>query len=594
MKKRNRYRWLVLLALLPCIPMRAQSLQQMIKLIEQDRDNISPAGRSANDGFGLSVAVSGDYAIVGAFQEDEDTAGTNYANAAGSAFIFVRVDTTWVLEQKLTASDRDANDNFGTSVSISGDYAIVGSPYDDHNASGGATASNAGSAYIFVRNGNHWTQQQKIVASDRAIADYFGSSVAISGNYVVVGAPSEDQDQNGANTATDAGSAYVFVRSGTIWSEQQKIDASDRATGDQFGNSVAIDGDYLVVSAYLEDEDVTGSNTLSEAGSAYIFARSGTTWSQQAKLVASDRTSGDNFGNSVAISGDYVIVGAPFQDSSATGLTALLNAGAAYIFNRSGNVWTQQQKIVSSDRALSDEFGFSVGISGDYAVMGAPFDDGESGSAYVFFRSGSTWSEEQKILSTDRSGGDRSGYAVSISGNHTLLGAPREDEDAFGGTSMGSAGSAYAFDRSGTSWSQQEKITVLDKAGGDQFGYSVAVSGDYAIVGAPYDDEDSSGGNSALSAGSAYIFYRSGGVWTFSKSCPRSTVRQTTDSEFPCPSPVIMPLSAHNLKTKMQQVPPLHPMQEVRTSMFAAAPHGISSKRLWRETDLQATTLEIL
>src|SRR5690606_23197417 len=152
---------------------------------------------------------------------------------------------------------------------------------------GSNTLSSAGSAYIYYKNTTGWTLQQKLVASDRGAGDYFGTVVAISGDYIVIGAYNEDEDASGSNTLSDAGSAYVFVRNGSTWSQQQKLVTSDRNSGDYFGSSVAISGDYIVVGARLEDEDASGSNTLSNAGSAYVFIRSGSTWSQQQKLVAS-------------------------------------------------------------------------------------------------------------------------------------------------------------------------------------------------------------------------------------------------------------------------------------------------------------------
>ena len=176
-----------------------------------------------------------------------------------------------LVPQTITNSDRAAGDEFGRSVAISGDYAIIGAYLEDEDASGDNTRADAGSAYIFKRNAGTWSLQQKIVASDRTAGDYFGWSVAISGDYAIVGAYDEDEDDAGANTLSDAGSAYIFNRNGTTWSQQQKIVASDRAAGDQFGWSVAISGDYAILGAFSEDHDAAGANTLSGAGSAYIF-----------------------------------------------------------------------------------------------------------------------------------------------------------------------------------------------------------------------------------------------------------------------------------------------------------------------------------
>jgi len=396
---------------------------------------------------------------------------------------------TWSQQQKLTASDAEASDDFGISVSISddGNTAIIGAQMED------TTATNAGSVYIFTRSGTTWSQQAKIQASDAEASDQFGSSVSISddGNTAIIGAQYED------TTATDAGAAYIFTRSGTTWSQQAKIQASDAETNDYFGFSVSIsgDGDTAIVSAYLEDTSGTS------AGSAYIFTRSGTTWSQQAKIQASDAAANDYFGWAVSISddGNTAIIGAWREDTTAT------DAGAAYIFTRSGTTWSQQAKIQASDAEASDNFGLSVFISGDgdTAIIGAPTEDFSSltnnGAAYIFTRSGTTWSQEAKIQASDLETGDYFGHSVSVSddGNTAIVGAVYED------TNGSNAGSAYIWTRSGTTWSQKAKIQASDAEAGDNFGRSVFISGDgnTVIVGA--DNEDPS---STTDAGAAYIF----------------------------------------------------------------------------------------
>ncbi|MSQ08671.1 MAG: hypothetical protein EXR44_05165, partial [Dehalococcoidia bacterium] len=202
-----------------------------------------------------------------------------------------------------------------------------------------------------------WTQQQKLTASDGAANDFFGYSVAVSGDTAVVGAWGDDSAK---------GSAYVFTRSGSTWTQQQKLTASDGAAIDYFGYSVAVSGDTAVVGAYGDD---------SYKGSAYVFTRSGSTWTQQQKLTASDGAANDYFGGSVAVSGDTAVVGAYGDDSE---------KGSAYVFTRSGSTWTQQQKLTASDGAANDFFGWSVAVSGDTAVVGARSDDSSKGSAYMF------------------------------------------------------------------------------------------------------------------------------------------------------------------------------------------------------------------
>ncbi len=213
-------------------------------------------------------------------------------------------------EQKLTASDAASGDQFGHTVSVSGEYAVVGAVNDN---------SGEGSAYIFVRSGTTWTQNQRLTASDASAGHKFGSSVSVSGDYAVVGAYGDNSRE---------GSAYVFVHSGSAWTQQQKLTASDAASGDQFGYSVSVSGDYVVVGASVDGP--AGSTRES----AYVFVRSGTTWTQQQKLAASDAAWSDYFGFSVSVSGDYAVVGA-WGDNS------------AYIFVRSGTAWTQQQKLTA-------------------------------------------------------------------------------------------------------------------------------------------------------------------------------------------------------------------------------------------------------
>ena len=423
-----------------------QNWNEMIKAVAADR--------GAYDQFGGSVAISGDYAIVGAWQENEDASGANTLISAGAAYIFKNNAGTWGQVQKIVAADRGGGDYFGTSVAISGDYAIVGARDEDEDVSGANTLTSAGAAYIFKNNAGTWSQVQKVVAADRATGDYFGSSVAISGDYAIVGAYGEDENASGANILTEAGSAYIFKNNAGTWSQVQKIVASDRATSDYFGSSVAISGDYAIVGAWSENEDASGINILTEAGSAYIFKNNAGTWSQVQKIVATDRGAGDRFGSSVAISGDYAIVGAHIEDEDASGANTLLGAGSVYIFKNNAGAWAQVQKIVASDRGANDRFGSSVAISDDYAIVGA----------FV------------------------------------------EDEDASGANTLSAAGAAYIFKNNAGTWNQVQKIVAADRGVNDQFGWSVAISGDYAIVGAFYEDEDASGANTLSNAGATYIF----------------------------------------------------------------------------------------
>ncbi|MCZ7684309.1 MAG: hypothetical protein M5U28_38255 [Sandaracinaceae bacterium] len=351
---------------------------------------------------------------------DDTSRGAN----AGSAYVFVRSGTTWTVQARLEASDGAAGDGFGRSVALDGDTALIGANLDDTSR-----GTNAGSAYVFVRSGTTWTQQARLEASDGAGSDYFGLSVALDGGTALVGAPYDDTSRGAS-----AGSATVFVRSGTTWTQQAKLEATDGAAYDYFGWSVALDGDTALVGAPYDD---TWGDT--DAGSASVFVRSGTTWAWQARLEASDGAASDQFGWSVALDGDTALVGALYDDTWRG-----TNAGSAYVFVRSGATWTWQARLEASDGAASDYFGHSVALDGETALLGAYGDDTsrgtDAGSAYVFVRSGTTWTEQTKLEASDGAAGDVFGYSVALDGDTALVGAYGDD------TSRGTdAGSAYVF-----------------------------------------------------------------------------------------------------------------------------------------------------
>ncbi|MCH8330895.1 MAG: T9SS type A sorting domain-containing protein [Bacteroidetes bacterium] len=362
---------------------------QVQKLVASDRSSFV--------WFGVSVSISGTYAIVGAYKESKDTAGPNIVQA-GAAYVFERDGNgNWNEVQKLVAPDRDVADHFGYAVSVDGNYAIVGAYQEDEDTSGSNTLLQAGSAYMFERdiNGN-WNQVQKIVASDRGNDDVFGIAVSLSGSYAIVGAYRENEDTSGGNTKFDAGSAYLFERDGNgNWNEVQKIVAADRASSAYFGATVSMSVDYAIVGAYWESKDTLGGNPVSRAGAAYVFERdSNGNWNQAQKLIASDRAPSDYFGSSVTISNNFAIVGAYWEDEDISGSNTMLLAGSAYVYERNGNGdWNEIQKIVPSDRGAGDRFGWAVSISGDYAFIGAFYEDenlvggntlSNAGSVYIF------------------------------------------------------------------------------------------------------------------------------------------------------------------------------------------------------------------
>ncbi|MEP2101668.1 MAG: FG-GAP repeat protein [Parasphingorhabdus sp.] len=372
---------------------------------------------ASEDFFGFSVAISGDTAIIGAFRADDEDIGID----AGSAYIFTRSETIWRQQAKLTASDGAPSDTLGGNVAISGDTAVAGAIGHDQNG------DNSGAAYVFTRSGTTWNQQTKLTAADGAEGDAFGQSIALSGDTLVIGAPHDDDNGNGS------GSVYVFTRSGTTWHQQAKLTAADGADGDLFGISVALSPNTILVGADLNDEKAI------DAGAAYVFTRSGDSWSQQAKLSAADGAQTDIFGVRVALSGDTALISARRDDDETMGV----DAGSAYIFTRTGNSWRQQAKLTASDGAADDRFGRDVGLSGDTALIGAMHrdDQGEnSGSAYVFKRSGDVWNLQTKLTAADGAAGDLFGWSVALSENAALIAATRNDDKG------NEAGSAYIFD----------------------------------------------------------------------------------------------------------------------------------------------------
>ncbi len=375
--------------------------------------------------------------------------------------------TTFQYTVSAASQSQLPGDAFG-SVAIDGDTAVIGAPT--------YAGQGAGAAYVFVRSGAVWTQQAELTAP---AGTGFGNDVSLSGDTAVIGASS---------------AAYVFVRSGAVWTQQAELTPTDGtgAAQELYGSRVAVSGDTAVIAA--QAKTVNGN---ANQGAAYVFVRSGNTWSQQAELTASDGAAGDSFGTSVSLSGDTAVIGAAFKT-----IDGNANQGAAYVFVRSGSIWSQQAELTAADGAAKDGFGNAVSLSGDTAVIGAPFktlNGGQfspPGAAYVFVRSGSTWSQQAELTASDNTN-TNFGFSVAVSGDTAAIGATTSD----------GPGATYFFMRSGSTWSQQAELTAPD--GGafgvlDAFGVS-SLSGDTALIGRSYKDKD---------AGAAYVFVFSGSVWT--------------------------------------------------------------------------------
>jgi len=390
---------------------------------------------------------------------------------------------------KLVSLDLENTDYFGYSVAISGNNntMIIGAAGDDQDVE-----SFNGAAYIYEFSNSGWNQQTKLLASDIQGFAAFGCSVDISqdGNTVAVGA-------FGSNSAsvdpefTGNGAVYIFTRSGSTWTQQAKLLASDLDSSDSFGSSVSLstDGNMVVVGAPNED---TSPNSFN--GAAYVFTRSGSIWTQESKFIASDPGDYFNFGRSVSLSSD--------KSTAAVGCPG---ASATYVFTRSGTSWTEQEKLVASDGEGSEGFGYEVSISsnGNIVLVGAYTEDTlantDNGAAYVFARSESTWTQQAKLLASDAEGNDNFGISVNISndGNTAIIGS-RADQM---GTNK--IGKAYIFDYVNAAWSQTDILTALDGVDTDKFGNAVVISEDKStiIVGARFEDT-----GDETDQGAVYVF----------------------------------------------------------------------------------------
>jgi len=449
------------------------------------------------DSFAQSAAISGNTLVVGADEEDSASGGVNgdqsdnSAHNAGAAYVFVKEGTVWSQQAYLKASYPDAGDEFGERVAISGNTVVVGARNESSGATGvngnanDNSASEAGAAYVFVRTGTTWSQQAYLKASNTEAVDHFAYSVGISGDTIVVGATLEDSGATGINgdqsdnSTSGAGAAYVFVRNGTAWTQQAYLKASNTDPNDIFGNFVDVEGDTIAVSAYYEGGLSAGvggdesDNSGYAVGAVYAFSRSGTIWSQQAYIKASNPDDGDGFGGSLELDGETLVVGAAGESSNATGVNgnqsdnSTRDAGAAYVFERSGADWTQTAYVKASNPGVWDSFGYDVDVLGNTIVVGAPeeassatgvngdqSDNSEqrAGAAYVFVRAGTTWAQTGYLKASNTEADECFGWTVAISEGAVVVGADCENSGSpgingdQGDNSAPAAGAVYAFD----------------------------------------------------------------------------------------------------------------------------------------------------
>jgi hypothetical protein len=469
-------------------------------------------GENIDDRFGENVAISADGTRIAIGAPYNSSSGTR----AGHVQIYKSVNSNWFQGAKLTPTDFNVYDNFAGSVSISGYTMVIGALGDDDDG------SSSGSAYVFTRGSAFiWTQIAKLTASDGASMDYFGHSVSIDGDTIVIGAKYDD------DKGSQSGSAYVFTRNtaGDLtsgWTQRAKLLAGDGATGDNFGYSVSIDSDTIVIAAWADDDD--GSNS----GSAYVFTRNtagdlASGWTQRAKLTASDGDRSEYFGESVSVDGDTIVIGTRWKEGPFVAPATYGNnqQGSAYVFTRNtaGSLtsgWTQRAKLLASDGDVGDNFGISVSIDSDTIVIGAWGQTGASGyghgSAYIFTRNTagsltSGWTQRAQLTAGDGASGDLFGGNLSIDGDTVVIGAQGDDDKG------SQSGSAYVFTRNtagdlASGWTQRAKLTASDGAVNDYFGNNpyllgsgVSIDGDTIVIGVGNDDD-----NALTNSGSAYVF----------------------------------------------------------------------------------------
>ncbi|VAW45024.1 probable outer membrane secretion protein -Rhodobacter capsulatus [hydrothermal vent metagenome] len=538
---------------------------------------IKASNTGSDDGFGFAVAISGDTLVVGARFEDSGATGVNgdetdnSMDNTGAVYVFTRTAGIWSQQAYLKSSNPDDGDFFGSAVAISGDTIVVGARNEDSSSNGvngddtDNSMSNAGAVYVFTRVAGIWDQQAYIKSSNPDMTDFFGISVAVSGDTLVVGAHFEDSNATGVdgdgsdNSSSQSGAVYVFTRTVDTWSQQAYLKASNTDSSDRFGNAVAIFNDTIVVAAENEDSNSTGidgdqANNLAPAsGAVYVFTRTAGIWSQDAYIKASNTENVDQFGISVAISGATFVVGANLEDSSASVVdgdeadNSAISSGAAYVFTLAQEGWRQQAYLKASNTETVDIFGSSVSISGDIVVIGAVNEDSnstgvdgdqvdnsanQSGAAYVFTRAAGVWSQQNYLKASNTESLDNFAQSVAISGDTLAIGALRESGGSTGiggdetsnaenssgavyvfspGFSVGGSVSGLAADSSVILQNNDGDNLLVDANGGFNFNTHIADGNTYAVSvsdqpTAPNQICTVTGGNSGNDDGTGTIF----------------------------------------------------------------------------------------
>lgn len=533
-----------------------------------------------NRNFMLTASdVTGDGTIIPILSAAvvQDIAGNNnsLSTSTDNSVTFIK---NWYQEAYIKSANSDQYDEFGVRLSLNGETLVATAPYESSNQTtitNGSSVSMdnsrtaSGAVYVYKRTGSTWTQEAYIKAVNADNNDQFGWSVSLSGDTLIVGAQYEDSNQttitHGTGGSLDnshptAGAVYVYKRTGTTWAQEAYIKASNNSADSYFGFDVEISNNTLIIAALGEASDQTtitngtGAGTNNShpwSGAIYVFKRSGVTWTQQAFIKAGNNNIYDQFGIDVSISGDTIAVGSDGEDSTLTTITngtgtstsnAKSNSGAVYVYRNSGNIWTQEAYIKASNSGASDWFGTGVSISGDTLAVGAPGEDSTdtvitngatssadntksaSGAVYVYKRTGVTWAQEAFIKAANSGIDDAFGRSISLSGNTLVVGATNEDSDqtsitngtsANADNSKSNSGAIYIYRRTGTNWQQEAFIKARNSDINDYFGTSISLSGDTLAVGANGEASNqtvitngtsASADNSISWAGAIYIY----------------------------------------------------------------------------------------
>jgi hypothetical protein len=544
--------------------------EQKQKLVGWGQDRVG------NDQYGFAVAGDGNYLAVGAPNHSYDNRSDFYVPAAGAVWIWSYSDGKWNFLQKITAQDgittahRSANDQFGYSLSMSSGYLAVGAPFQDYDAAGGALVADAGAVYLFKLVNSIWTRMAKVTGqgtNGRIANDQFGFAVSLDADTLAVGAPLQDWDETGANTMADAGAVYVFRKDDSeAWNLERRLTAAgtgQRAPGDQFGFTLAVKADLLVVGSPFNDTDFSGANAVADTGAAYVYRRTGTTWAFEDKVVltALERRAGDAAATSIASDATWLVIGAPGHGFDRNNRSFITNSGAAYVF-KWNNGWQYHSKLAptgTNARNSNDRFGSAVAVWNGYIAVSAPnhaYDElganpvAGAGAVWLFKNgTGDFWYQDRKYVvngtsassyvrredggyvlleagnalspelpsggSSARASGDQFGYSLAMTNTFLAIGAPYHDLDVNNTNVAANAGAVFMYSY-GTDWTFDAKVTPTGtnaRGNNDNFGTSVSIDGVMMLAGAPGHSYDADGNNLLASAGAAWLFEKNGLAW---------------------------------------------------------------------------------